>query len=401
MDRVILHCDCNSYFASVECIDHPELREVPMAVCGDPESRHGVILAKNELAKKLGVQTAETIWQARRKCPDLVLVPPSRDKYGYYCEKINALYAEYTDQVERFSIDESWLDVTGSVKLFGDGKAIADELRRRVREQFDLTISAGVSFNKVFAKLGSDYKKPDATTCVTRENYQELLFPLPVKDMLFVGPTAAQALNRAMIFTIGDLARAPVERLTAILGRSGETLHAYANGLDTSPVRRIGETDPARSISNSITFRRDLLGEEDIKTGLMMLAESVGWRMRRERVKARTVQVQIKDTNLRVISRQETLKEATGLTRDIYRTALQLVKKAWRMDQPIRLLSLGVVNFEDENAPVQLSLFDGPAGGEKARSEKLQSAIDGIRTRFGKDSISSARLLDKEEDDIT
>ena len=400
MDRVILHCDCNSYFASVECIDHPELREVPMAVCGDPESRRGIILAKNELAKKYGVQTAETIWQAKRKCPDLVLVPPSRGKYDFYCEKINALYAEYTDQVERFSIDESWLDVTGSVGLFGDGKTIADELRRRVREQFDLTISAGVSFNKVFAKLGSDYKKPDATTCVTRENYKDLLFPLPVEDMLFVGPTAAQALNRAMIFTIGDLANAPVERLTGILGRSGETLHAYANGLDTAPVRRIGESDPARSISNSITFRRDLLGEEDIRTGLLMLAESVGWRMRRERVKARTVQVQIKDTSLRVISRQETLKEATGLTKDIYRTALALVLKAWRLDQPIRLLSLGVVNFEDENAPVQTSLFDGAEGG-RARGEKLQSAIDGIRERFGKDSISTARLLDKEEDDIT
>ena len=215
-----------------------------------------------------------------------------------------------------------------------------------------------------------------------------------------MGPTAAQTLNRAMIFTIGDLANAPVDRLTTLLGRSGETLHAYANGLDTSPVRRIGENDPARSISNSITFRRDLLGEEDIRTGLLMLAESVGYRMRRERVRARTVQVQIKDTNLRVISRQETLKAPTGLTKDIYRTALALVLKAWRLDQPIRLLSLGVVNFEDENAPVQLSLFDGADGG-KARSEKLQSAIDGIRERFGKDAISAARLLDKEEDDIT
>ncbi|MBO4885264.1 MAG: DNA polymerase IV [Clostridia bacterium] len=401
MDRVILHCDCNSYFASVECIDHPELRRVPMAVCGDPESRHGIILAKNELAKKCGVQTAETIWQAKRKCPNLVLVPPSRGKYGYYCEKINALYAEYTDQVERFSIDESWLDVTGSAALFGDGRTIADELRRRVREEFELTISAGVSFNKVFAKLGSDYKKPDATTCVTRENYKELLFPLPVRDMLFVGPTAAQALNRAMIFTIGDLANASVERLTGILGRGGETLHAYANGLDTSPVRHIGETDPARSISNSITFRRDLLGEEDIKTGLMMLAESVGARVRHEHVKARTVQVQIKDTNLRVISRQTTLHEATDLTRDIYRTALALVLKSWRMDQPIRLLSLGVVNFEDGEAPVQLSLFDAPGESRKERGEKLQSAIDDIRQRFGRNSIASARLLDKEEDDIT
>lgn len=400
MDRVILHCDCNSYFASVESIGRPELKSVPMAVCGDPDSRHGIILAKNELAKKYGVATAEPIWQAKRKCPNLTLVRASHGKYHEYYVKINRLYAEYTDQVEAFSIDESWLDVTGSARLFGDGKTIADELRRRVREQFDLTISVGVSFNKVFAKLGSDYKKPDATTCVTRENFRELLFPLPVSDMLFVGPTAAQALRRAMIFTIGDLANTPPERLTALLGRSGETLHAYANGLDNSPVRHAGESDPARSISNAVTFRRDLCGEEDMKTGLLMLAESVGARLRSARQKAGTVQIQIKSPELRVISRQETLKTPTSLTREIYQCALGIIRRSWILTQPVRMLSLGVTNFVPEDAPVQLSLFDEESSA-RARQEKLQSAIDSIRGRYGRDSIASARLIDRHEDDVT
>ena len=397
MDRVILHLDCNSYFASVETVFRPELKNVPMAVCGDPESRHGIILAKNELAKKYGVRTAETIWQAKRKCPSLVLVPPSRDRYGEFCERINAIYAEYTDQVERFSIDESWLDVTASAKLFGTGREIADELRGRIRNEMGLTVSCGVSFNKVFAKLGSDYKKPDATTVISRENYREILYPLPVGDMLFVGPTAARALNRAMILTIGDLAEAPPDRLRSILGRMGETLKAYANGEDDSPVRRIGETDPVKSISNSITFPRDLIGEDDIRAGLMTLAESVGERARKARVTARTVQVQIKDPALRLISRQETLDSPTSITRDIYQTALGIVMRSWRMDQPVRLLSLGVTNLEPEDAPVQTSLLDGAEGPSREKQKKLEAAIDGLRDRFGPDSVLSARSMKRED----
>ena len=393
MDRVILHCDCNGYFASVECIERPELKLVPMAVCGNPESRHGIILAKNELAKKYGIQTAETVWQAKRKCPNLTLVPPHHDRYQYYCGLINSIYGEYTDQVEAFSIDESWLDVTGSQRLFGDGRQIADELRRRVREELGLTISVGVSFNKVFAKLGSDYQKPDATTVITRENYREILFPLPVRDMLFVGANAAAELNRKGVMTIGDLADTPPERLHAMLGRLGDMLWAYANGLDDAPVRRAGESDPVKSISNSITFPRDLIGEEDIKTGLLMLADSVGARMRRQQAAGHTVQVQIKSPELKVISRQETLRTPTDSTREIYQTALGVVRRSWDMRRPVRMLSLGCTNFASPGAPVQTSLFDNETDERHDRQLRLETAVDGIRRRFGPDSIGFGQTM--------
>ncbi|MBR0025685.1 MAG: DNA polymerase IV, partial [Clostridia bacterium] len=201
MERVILHCDCNSYYASVESIGRPELREKPMAVCGDPENRHGVILAKNEPAKKLGIKTAESVYQALKKCPDLILLPPHHDLYHEYCRKINAIYAEYTDQVEAFSVDESWLDVTGSLHLFGSGEEIANTLRRRVWEEIGITISVGVSFNKAFAKMGSDYKKPDATTVITKENFRDILWPLPAGDLLFIGAVAADTLAKSGIKT--------------------------------------------------------------------------------------------------------------------------------------------------------------------------------------------------------
>lgn len=393
MERVILHCDCNSYFASVECIERPELRNVPMAVCGNPESRHGIILAKNELAKKFGIQTAETVWQAKKKCPSLTLVAPHHDRYQYYCRLINRIYGEYTDQVEAFSIDESWLDVTGSRNLFGDGKQIADELRRRIREELGLTISVGVSFNKVFAKLGSDYKKPDATTVISRENYQEILFPLPVRDMLFVGANAAAELNRKGIMTIGDLANTPPDRLHELLGRMGETLWAYANGLDDAPVHRAGEGDPVKSISNSITFHRNLTGEEDMRTGLLMLSDSVGARMRRQQVEAYTVQIQIKSPELKLISRQETLKTPTASTKEIYQTAMNIVARSWDLRRPVRMLTVGCTNFAEPGAPQQISLFEEETGGKHDRQVRLETAVDAIRRRFGESSIGFGQVM--------
>jgi len=393
MGRVILHCDCNGYFASVECIARPELKDVPMAVCGDPESRHGIILAKNEHAKKYGIVTAETVWQAKRKCPDLVLVAPHRKMYDEYCRRINQIYAEYTDQVEAFSIDESWLDVTASAALFGDGKTIADELRRRVREELGLTISVGVSFNKVFAKMGSDYQKPDATTCITRENYREILFPLPVREMLFVGASAAQTLGRYGIETIGQLAGTPRERLHEILGKMGDTLWTYANGLDEAPVRRIGETEAAKSISNAITFARDLVGEEDIKGGLLALCDSVGARMRAGQVEGYTVQVQIKSPELKTISRQETLKTPTASTKEIYRAALSVVRRSWDMRRPVRMLSVGCSNFSSPDEPIQLTLFEEETN-DREKQKRLDNAVDAIRKRFGAGSISFAQTME-------
>ena len=223
-DRVILHCDCNAFYASVECLLHPAYRDVPMAVCGDPENRHGIILAKNERAKRFGVQTAETIWQARRKCPDLVLAPPHRDQYAIYSKRVNAIYQRYTDLVEPFGIDESWLDVTGSQRLFGSGPEIADRLRAEVQRETGLTISVGVSFNKIFAKLGSDYKKPDATTVISRENYRDIVYPLSVSALLYVGKSARETLQNMRIRTIGDLAHADRKALVASLGKIGGEL---------------------------------------------------------------------------------------------------------------------------------------------------------------------------------
>ena len=255
MDRVILHCDLNSFYASVELLEHPELCNRPVAVCGDPESRHGIILAKNEPAKKYKVQTAETIWQARRKCPDLVLLPAHHWKYRAYSGKVNRIYERYTDLVEPFSIDESWLDVTGTLHLFGgNGKALADEIRRVVREELGLTLSVGVSFNKVFAKMGSDYKKPDATTLITRENFQQLLWPLPVTDLLFVGKAAANVLNGYGIRTIGDLARFDRDSLGRILGKGGYTLHDYATGREHAPVLPAREMPGPKSVGNGLTY---------------------------------------------------------------------------------------------------------------------------------------------------
>ncbi|MEG1385061.1 MAG: DNA polymerase IV, partial [Oscillospiraceae bacterium] len=305
--RTILHCDCNSYFASVESIGRPELKAVPMAVCGDPDSRHGIILAKNELAKKRGVATAETVWQARQKCPGLVLVPAHHDLYEEYCEKINFIYEQYSDRVEPFSIDESWLDVTGSEHLFGDGKAIADELRRRIREELGLTISVGVSFNKIFAKLGSDYKKPDATTVISPENYRDIVWPLPVREMIFVGKSSAETLGRYDIRTIGDIVSAGREKLNRLLGKSGDSLWVNAAGLEDSPVRKRSELDAPKSVGKGMTFARDLSGMEEIRAGLLPLCDEVGTRLRRLGMFCSTVTVQIKDPRFKTISRQLTL----------------------------------------------------------------------------------------------
>ncbi len=391
MERTILHCDCNGYFASVECIARPELWDVPMAVCGDPKNRHGVILAKNELAKGYGIVTAETVWQALRKCPKLTLVRPHHEKYREYSRRINAIYQQYTDQVEAFSVDESWLDVTASLHLFGTGKEIADELRRRIRMEIGLTISVGVSFSKTFAKLGSDYKKPDATTEITRENFRDILWPLPARSMLYVGRAAEETLLKGGIRTIGDIAEAGKDRLRSLLGRTGETIWEYACGLDEEPVKRIGEEDAAKSIGCGITFSRDLVGLKDIRAGLTMLSDTIGTRLRRQGLFCSTVQVQIKNPQLQVICRQKRLEAGTNSTREILEAALSIVQASWRMNAPIRMLMVTAAGLSTDGT-AQLSLFD--MGAEKrCQNEKLDSAVDAIRAKFGESAISYGNTL--------
>ena len=392
VDRTILHCDCNGFYASVECIRRPELRDVPMAVCGDPGSRHGIILAKNERAKAYGIITTETVWQARAKCPQLVLVVPHHDHYQEVSRKVNEIYAQYTDQVEPFGIDESWLDVTGSLHLFGSGEDIANTLRRRIQQELGLTISVGVSFNKVFAKLGSDYKKPNATTVVSRDNYQRLLYPLPVTAMLYVGRSAAGVLGRHGVDTIGDLARLPRSQAQAMLGKSGEMIWEYANGLDESPVRPVEEQEESKSVGNGLTFRRNLVGLEDVKAGILALADTVARRLREDGLQCQTLQVQIKDPQFRLISRQRPLPHATNLATEMADAALAIVQGSWDLAKPIRMLTITGQNLTEQAAGRQLSLFEGQEDRHE-RLVQLESALDGIRNRFGTAAIARASLM--------
>ena len=390
MERVILHCDQNCFFASVELLSHPDLRDVPMAVCGDPASRHGIILAKNEPAKRFGIQTAETVWQARRKCPGLVLLPPHHKLYREYSVRVNELYGQYTDLVEPFGIDESWLDITGSMHLFGgDPVAIADELRRRVREELGLSISVGVSFNKIFAKLGSDYKKPDATTLISPENWQEIVWPLPVGAMLFVGRSAQRTLAQYGVETIGQLAACRPEMIEQLLGKLGRQMHEYANGLDRSPVRPQAEREPVKSVGNGTTFPHDLTRWEEVRAGLAALSDTVAMRLRRQGLYCSGVQVTIKDSSFRSISRQKRLESPTRLMKDIQRAAMELTRSAWRAPTPIRMLTVTALHItESAESFEQLDLLGAGRAVSDARQEKLESAVRAIRDKFGDGSIT-------------
>ena len=392
-DPVILHCDCNGFYASVEQLKRPELKNVPMAVCGDPESRHGIILAKNELAKGFGVKTAETINDARRKCPDLVLVPPHHGEYAKWSKVVNGIYARYTEQVEPFGIDESWLDVTGSVNLFGDGKTIADRLRREVREETGLTISVGVSFCKVLAKLGSDHKKPDATTVIGREDLSWLVWPKPVDALLYVGAATRLTLQPMGIRTIGQLALADPEGLERRLGKLGRQLWEYANGLEHEPVASVYDKRPVKSVGNGMTFRRDLVGEADVRLGITALSDEVATRLRKAGMKCRTVQLTVKDPDLRVITRQTGLEKPTDLASVLTQTAMELWRHNWNGYKPIRMLTVTAQNLVCGDGEEQLSLFEDTGAEKRKKQAGLELAMDAIRQKYGYGAIHSAGLL--------
>ena len=402
MERIILHCDLNSFYASVELLSHPELKQVPTAVCGDPTSRHGIILAKNEPAKRFGVQTAETIWQAKKKCPDLVLLPPHHRLYQEYSRKVNDIYGQYTDLVEPFGIDESWLDVTGTLHLFGgDARALADTLRRRMREELGLTLSVGVSFNKVFAKLGSDYKKPDATTVIAPENWREMVWPLPVGDLLYVGGAARKLLGQYGVDTIGQLSACKPEMLEQLMGKMGLQLYQYANGLDTDPVRSRFEKEPVKSVGNGTTFPQNLTTRQQVRQGIAMLSDSVASRLRHLGLYAGGLQVTVRDPQFRDRSRQMQLAAPTHLIREVTETAMALTEQIWKPPSPIRALTVTAIHLvEAGEAYEQVDLFGGSAA-QRQRSEKLEAAMDRIRGKYGTGAISyGAAAPEKEEDPL-
>ena len=393
-DRVILHCDCNSFFASVETALNPKYKGVPMAVCGSERDRHGIVLAKNELAKKYGIKTAETVWSARKKCPNLVVAEPHYEAYAEFSRRANAIYARYTDMIEPFGIDESWLDVTSSRKLFGTGYEIAEQISRDIKNELGITISVGVSFNKVFAKLGSDYKKPDAITVIDRENMERIVYPLPVSSLLYVGNRTATALTAMGIRTIGDLARISPEILTRKLGKAGEMLHRYARGLDDSPVEA-HSNDDAKSISNGYTFRHDLVGYDECRLGINYLADEIGTKLRARGLKCCTVQLTVKDEYLRTIQRQRQQSPPSDISAEIARTAFDILKDEWSPGKPIRMLTVTASNLirDDSYAP-QLSLFDSAVDANREKSKKKESAVDKIRQKFGNDSIIKGAIID-------
>ncbi len=393
-DRIIYHIDCNSFYASVEELLYPEFKKAPMAVCGNPEARRGIILAKNELAKSYGVKTAETIWQAQRKCPGLVLRPARHHLYREYCEKLNAIYEQYASQVQRFGIDESYLDVTDSLHLFGgDALALAHGIRERVTRETGLTVSVGVSWCKVFAKLGSDLKKPNAVSVISRENYRQVVWPMPVGCLLFVGGKTEETLRQLGVRTIGELANTSLAALRKRFGKLGDQLNAYANGLDNSPVLEAGQEEDIHSVGNGMTFSRNLLSRDDILTSVTALSDSVATRMRRYGVKGTVVQVTIKDPTLKVITRQKSLPNPSYLAADLAHAVMELIEASWKTGSPIRMLAVTALKLVPQGMAVeQLSLFQDIELCHQ-KQERLEKAVDSIRERFGHSSILPGSVL--------
>lgn len=391
MNKVILHCDLNNFYASVECLYRPEIRDKPVAVCGSQSTRHGIVLAKNLLAKERGVKTAEAIWEARRKCPDLVVMPPSYALYLRFSAMARDIYKRYTDRVEAFGIDESWLDVTESTRLFGDGPSIANEIRERIRNELGITASVGVSFNKIFAKLGSDMKKPDAVTVINEDDIKTKVWVLPIEELLYVGKSTAVKLRRIGICTIGDLAAVQPSLVEKLLGKWGHSLWMFANGYDDTPVTTFSYDPVIKGIGNSLTTPRDLACDDDVKILLYVLAESVGERLRKHGLKGRTVQVWMRDGHMVSIQRQAGFGGHTNITAEIADRAYEVFSGAWDWHSGIRAIGIRVTDLVTADAYTQLSLFADE--DRRLKRELLDMSVDRIRERFGHYSVQRGILL--------
>ncbi len=388
MERTILHVDLNNFYASVERVLNPELKDKFVGVCGSVENRHGIILAKCEKAKKLGVKTGMTINEALKLCPELTLVEAKHENYIKYSKLVRDIYRDYTDQIESFGIDECWLDVTNSLKLFGSGEKIANEIRRRVKEEYGLTVSVGVSFNKVFAKLGSDLKKPDATTLITVENFKQKIWSLPVSDLLFVGKSTAEKLKKININTIGDLAKIDKEFLLKKFGKWGETLHDYAIGKENSPVLKDDEHDEIKSVGNSITCYRDLTSIEDVKIVFTVLSESVSSRLISYGVgKATTLSIYVRDKDLKSFTRQCKFDVPTTLPDDFALVATNLFKKNYKFEKGVRTIGISVTDFTKDYE--QLTVYNE----EYEKKAKLNSVINDIKSKYGNTSVLKGIVL--------
>ena len=380
MERTIFHIDMNSCYASIECLHRPEIRDKPVAVGGSVEARHGIILAKNQYAKKYNIKTGEALWQARQKCPNLIIVPPRFELYLRFSRLARAIYGDYSNQVESFGLDEAWVDVTGTPKLRG-GDTLANEIRERIKFELGITVSIGVSYNKIFAKLGSDYKKPDAVTVLDRDNYKEKVWPLPASDLLYVGPATTKKLKGYGIHTIGQIAQTSPETLQSWFGKWGFVLSCFANGYDNSPVAHSGDETIIKSFGNSTTTPRDLTCDEDASIVFWMLAESVAERMREGGFLCRTVQISLRDSELYSFERQMKLQTPTCLASELHAAAMQLLRANCNWSKPLRSIGIRGADLVPATTPIQISMFENTE--KRARREQLERTMDDIRRRFG------------------
>lgn len=389
-DRVIFHIDMNNFFATVEGIDRPELSGVPYAVCGDPEMRHGIVLAKDQLAKSCGVKTGEPIFMAKQKCPSLVVIRPHYEKYEEVSRCARAIYETYTDRVESFGIDECWCDMSGNVDM-KNAAMLADEIRERIKKLLRVTVSVGVSFNKVFAKLGSDMKKPDATTVITRDNYKDVVWGLPATSLLFVGGATERTLSRYSVDTVGDIANADPKFLSLILGKNGELLYRYANGGDTEPVALAGESDKPKSISKSFTTAKDMVSFDELKALGAYLCDDTVFRLRSVGMLCSTVGITLRYSEMRSVSRQCKLEKPTDVTCDIMNAAMELVRQNYSEGVPVRLLGVQLSDLRSGD-DLQLTL----ESESEQRKKLLEDTVFGLRSKYGVDILrSGVRLTQK------
>lgn len=388
--RTILHVDLNNFYASVESLNHVEYSGKPLVVCGDPDLRHGIVLAKNSIAKQYGIKTGDVIWEAKQKCPDLISVKADFSLYFRYSQMARNIYEDYTDYIESYGIDECWLDVTNSIRLFGSGENIANLIRKRIKDEIGITASVGVSFNKIFAKLGSDYKKPDATTIINIDNYKEVIGPLAINDLLYVGRATLKKMNKLGISKISDCFGISQDVLVTSLGKMGEYLYKFANGLDDSPVKKNNQHSTIKSVGNSITTARDIVDKKDVEVVLNLLADSVSSRLRTYKLKGYVICIYVKTAELETWSRQTTLNYKTNNVSEILAESLKLFNMYQEPPYKLRALGIKVTKLVEVSSDMQMSLFELD---NHNKINNLDKVIDNIRLRFGYESIKKGIML--------
>lgn len=398
MDRqkVIFHIDVNSAFLSWEAVhrlkdlgDTVDLREIPSAVGGDRATRHGIILAKSVPAKKYNIQTAEPVADALKKCPELVLVPPNQKIYSRYSHAFMEILREYSPDVEKFSIDEAFVDMTGCQALFGEPVACAHTIKDRIYHELGFTVNIGISDVRLLAKIASDFEKPDRVHTLYRTEIEDKMWPLPVSDLIYVGKASVRLLHSLGIYTIGDLANSDVDIIRAHMKSHGEFIWKLANGQDVSIVETKKREN--KGYGNSTTLAFDVTDAETAKQILMSLCETVAARLRADHRKAEVIAVTIRDTDFRNRSHQMVLPSPSNITTELYNMVCLLFDELWD-ESPIRLLGVRCTKLYEETAARQLNLFDTV---DYEKQSRLDKAMDDIRAKYGNDAVKRASFMDQ------